>query len=115
MNQIAMGAGDWYQRASFALGNEEDLVLLVRGKAAIRLRQHLDVARKKDNTGSWWNIFVMLRYRAFHRLYFSGLALGLGVAVEDVGRDGLLIRMNRRIGLEQLAAGVIVVESARRL
>lgn len=114
MAYIEMGVDDWYERAKSALESEEGLVLLVSGKAATRLRKHLGVARKKDKAGTWFNLFCMARYRDFHRLYFSGVAIGLGVAMEDNGGGDLLIRMNRRIGLEQLAAGVVVVDSARR-
>jgi hypothetical protein len=113
MQRIAMNEKDWYAKAMVALAANRELVIAVDGSAASRLRRHLTAMSERGQGAGYWNILNMLRYRRFHRVFFSALAFGLGVSIEDTQEGKLLILMNQRVGNEEPSPRVLVVQRAR--
>lgn len=112
MQPIDMSAKDWYPQAMISVVQKREVVIHVSGVSAAILRTHLAAIGEKSTKAGWRNIFNMLRFRKFHRTFYSALAIGLGVEIEnDDGR--LVIRMNDGVGHQPPQNGVLVIQTAR--
>ena len=114
MRLISMADKDWYAEAMTALVGERELTIQVRGATAAGLRKHLATMSEQSRRAGWLNIFYMLRYRRFHRVFYSALALGLGVEMEDAENGQLLVRLNEKVGQQPPRPGVALIHTARR-
>ena len=114
MRFISMADKDWYAEAMTALVGERELTIQVRGATAAGLRKHLATMSEQSRRAGWLNIFYMLRYRRFHRVFYSALALGLGVEMEDTENGQLLVRLNEKVGQQPSRPGVALIHTARR-
>jgi hypothetical protein len=113
MKPVSTEEKGWYAHAMSTLVANRELVILITGTAAPALRKHLATLSEEGQGAGYRTLFYMLRYRKVHRLFFSALAIGLGVAMEETAHGELLLRMNERIGHHGPCAGVFVVRKAR--
>lgn len=104
-----MGQRGWYYRALAEIRSTRELVLAIEGKPAQVLRAHLPVMVHLKSGFGWRNVVNMVRFGRLHRLYFSALALGLGVTMEGDDKR-LILRMDDalRNGVNLLPGSVIL-------
>jgi hypothetical protein len=113
MPPVPMGQRGWYVNATLELRSEQGLVLEISGASARALRRHLPQMIPYNREFGVWNAFNMVRFRRFHRLFFSAIGLGLGVSMEPAERDGLVVRMNRTIGYDPVSPDAFIVRKAQ--